>query len=497
MRPVSTRHADATRKSPFQPGRTLGLADTVSLIVGVVVGAGIFETAPLVFANVDGAGMGLLCWVLGGVLSLAGACCYAELASTYPRSGGDYVYLTRAFGPKVGFLFAWSQLALLLTASIGMMAYVFADHARALFSFDERSTAWVAAGAVLGLTALNLASVTAGKATQNLLTTLKVVGLGSIVIAGFWPGETPVTAPAVASGSAPAASIGLAMILVLYTYGGWNDAAFVAAEVRERRHIARALLIGTALVTLIYLLVNGALVAGLGFDRVRASPTVAAELLGLRFGTVGRSAIAVLIMISALGAANALIFMGARVHAKLGTDYAGLSVLGRWNRERGQPYGALLMQAAITVLLVVLAGLGVGRSAVDAVFAALGAAGTPWAGHGGFDTLLRCSAPVFWAFFLMTGLSLFVLRARDPHVERPFRAPLFPLTPLVFCGTCAWMLVSSIDYAGRLIVLCVPFLLLSIPFYFTRRPQGDDHESPITRDAAHRARRRVHSIPQA
>lgn len=471
MRLGRHREAAAARPNAAAPTRRLGVADTVSLIVGVVIGAGIFETAPLVFANVGGAGMGLLCWVLGGVLSLVGACCYAELASTYPRAGGDYVYLRRAFGPPMGFFFAWSQLALILTASIGMMAYVFADYAGAVFSFGERTGALVAAGAVLVLTALNLASISVGKTTQNLLTVLKVIGLASVVVAGFWQGgasAAPAPAAPVTS-AAPAASVGLAMILVLYTYGGWNDAAFVAAEMKEKRHIARSLLLGTGLVTLIYLVVNAAFVAGLGFDGVRASRAVAADLLGSRVGPAGRTGIAVLVMISALGAANGLILMGARVHASLGRDYSGLAALGRWSRGRGQPFWALVVQAAVTIALIVFAGLGVGRSVVNAAFARLGVAGTSWNGHGGFDTLLRCSAPAFWFFFLMTGVSLFVLRARDPHVPRPFRVPLYPLTPLIFCATCAWMLVSSIQYAERLMLLIVPFLLLGIPFYFTRR----------------------------
>ena len=463
----------------------------MSLVVGVVIGAGIFETAPLIFSNVDGPGLGLLCFALGGALSLAGASCYAELASTYPRAGGDYVYLSRAFGPWMAFFFGWAQLALILTASIGMMAYIFADYASALFSFGERWSALVAASAVIVLTALNLASITVGKTTQNLLTMLKILGLGAVVVAGFWGGVTGLAAgsPPVAAGSSPVAagpppvaSLGLAMILVLYTYGGWNDAAFVAAEVRDKkRDIARALLIGTALVTLIYLLVNAAFLAGLGFDGVRASRAVAADLLGATFGPAGRTAISLLVMVSALGAANAIILMGARVHASLGKDYAGLAALGRWDAERGQPFWALVVQAAVAVFLIGLAGLGAGRSLVDRAFAALGVAGTPWTGHGGFDTLLRCTAPVFWFFFLMTGLSLFVLRVRDRHVERPFRVPLFPITPLVFCGTCAWMLVASLEYAGRLIFLSVPFLLVGIPFYFTRRqPARASFATPAT-----------------
>jgi amino acid transporter len=449
----------------------LGLSDAVSLVVGVVIGAGIFETVPLIFSNVASPGAGLACFALGGALSLVGACCYAELASTYPRAGGDYVYLTRAFGPLMGFWFAWSQLALILTASIGMMAYVFADYAAAIFSFGERTGALVAASAVLVLTALNAASVTVGKTTQNLLTFSKVIGLAAVVCAGFALSTTPApaSAPPVV-GSSPAASLGLAMILVLYTYGGWNDAAFVAAEVKDtKRDVARALLIGTALITLIYLLVNAAFLVGLGFEGVRGSRAVAADLLEAALGPAGRTAISVLVMVSALGAANALVFMGARVHASLGRDYAGLGALGRWQRASGSPLWALAVQAAIAVLLIVLAGLGAGRALVDRVLSVVGVAGAPWAGHGGFDTLLRCSAPVFWFFFLMTGLSLFVLRVKDRDLPRPFRVPLFPVTPLVFCLTSAWMLYSSVEYAGRLAFLSVPFLLAGLPFYFTRR----------------------------
>jgi amino acid transporter len=442
----------------------------VSLVVGVVIGAGIFETVPLIFSNVGSAGAGLACFALGGVLSLVGACCYAELASTYPRAGGDYVYLSRAFGSWMGFFFAWSQLALILTASIGMMAYVFADYAAAIFSFGERTSALVAASAVLVLTALNAASVTVGKTTQNVLTVAKIVGLGAVVVAGFTLSTTAPTTMTRAAESSPSTSLGLAMILVLYTYGGWNDAAFVAAEVKDtKRHIARALLFGTGLITLIYVLVNAAFLAGLGFEGVRASRAVAADLLEAALGPAGRTAISLLVMVSALGAANALVFMGARLHASLGRDYAGLGPLGRWHKASGSPLWALLVQGMIAVLLIVLAGLGAGRALVDRALSAVGVGAAPWAGHGGFDTLLRCSAPVFWFFFLMTGLSLFVLRAKDRHIPRPFRVPLYPVTPLVFCLTSAWMLYSSVEYAGRLVLLSVPFLFVGLPFYLTRR----------------------------
>src|SRR5690606_10794531 len=219
-RPVEAQTSSAS------PPRRLGLWDAVSIIVGVVIGAGIYETAPLVFANVRGPAEGLWVWALGGLLSLVGACCYAELASTYPRSGGDYVYLSRAYGPWAGFLFGWSQLAVILTGSIGMMAYVFADYASHLFRLGTAHAAALAASAVVVLTVLNVASVQAGAVLQNVLSWVKVLGLLSIALAGFGV-ATLSEAPArsdVGRFASEGPSFGLAMILVLYTYGGWNDA---------------------------------------------------------------------------------------------------------------------------------------------------------------------------------------------------------------------------------------------------------------------------------
>jgi amino acid transporter len=469
MQPAEVQSADPVpRRGPVA---TLSLWDAVSLIVGVVIGAGIYETAPIVLSNVAGPGSALLVWLLGGVLSLIGACCYAELATAYPRSGGDYVYLRRAFGSCAAFLFGWAQLAVILTGSIGMMAYVFADYA-ARFGFDGARSA-MAALAVCTLTALNLLSVWAGKNTQNVLTAVKIAGLAAITLLGFgWylthGSSTPLRATA-----AHDTSLGLALIIVLYTYGGWNDAAFVAAEVRDRRNIARALLLGTALITLVYLLVNGAFLAVLGFEGARASQAIAADLLRRPLGDSGAAAISVLVMISALGAVNALVLTGARVHARLGRDFSLLSALGRWHPRRRSPSAALLAQAAITLAWIALVGTSGGRAAVDTALGALGLGAASWSGHGGFDTLLRCTAPVFWLFFLLTGLSLFVLRYREPERPRPFRVPLYPLTPLVFCATCVYMLVSAIDYAGPLTLVGVFLVLLGLPLYFASKQRAE------------------------
>jgi basic amino acid/polyamine antiporter, APA family len=444
----------------------LGLWDAVSIIIGIVIGAGIYETAPLVFSNVSSPSAALAVWVLGGLLSLVGACCYAELASTYPRSGGDYVYLTRAFGRLFGFLFGWAQLTVILTGSIGMMAYVFADYAVALVNAPAASAMPWAAGVVAALTVLHVLSVSLGRRAQNLLTAVKVVGVLAVVAAGGWLAATRELPRSSPTSSLETGSLGLAMILVLYTFGGWNDAAFVAAEVRERRkNLPRALLLGTLAVTLIYVLMNTAFLVALGFEGARSSRAIARDVFMSTFGAWGGAAISLLVMVSALGAASALIFTGSRVHAALGRDYSILQTLGAWHPRLGSPARSLAAQLVITLLLIVVAGSGFGQR------------------HGGFDTLLRGTAPVFWAFFLLTGLALFRLRQVDRGRERPFRVPLYPLTPLVFCATCLYMLYSSVAYAGRFALLGLVPLLAGLPFYLASKRKPAAAPEPVTSGA--------------
>jgi amino acid transporter len=429
----------------------LGLTDAVSVIIGIVIGAGIYETAPFILSCVASPGEAMAVWAVGGVLSVIGALCYAELATTYPRLGGDYFFLRRAFGPWAGFLFSWSQLTVIMSGSIGLMAFVFADYAVRLLGLEAKTSPLWAAAAVVVFSGANLAGLQSGRRTQNVLTSLKAIGLTAIVLAGFfWP-QTGAAALRAEADVAGGAGLGLALILVLYTYGGWNDAAFIVAEMKDkRRNIPRALLLGTAGVAVIYLLVNAAYINGLGFTGARGSNAIAADVLQGPLGTAGAKTMAVLVMISALGALNGLILTGARISAAAGADFAVFAPLARWHARWGTPVGAILAQMVFALALVLLVGHDTGREVVNAVITGAGFTRLSWEGHGGFDTLLKSTAPVFWAFFLLTGLSLFVLRVRDRTLARSFSVPFFPVLPLIFCATCVWMLYSAVDYAGVL-----------------------------------------------
>ena len=354
----------------------------------------------------------------------------------------------------------------ILTGSIGAMAYVFADYARVLWPGID-GAAWAAA-VVVTLTLPNLLGVEPGRRVQNALTALKLLGLAALVVAAWRaPAPDPAADPGPRLGG-----VGLALILVLYAYGGWNDAAFVAAEVREpRRNLPRVLLLGTGGIVLIYLAVNAAYLSALGFAGLRG-----VACAGGRGGWPwrrdpgGERAMTALVMVSALGAVQGLLFTGSRIYAGAGRDHALFARLARWHPRLGTPVGALLAQSAVTLAWILAVGTCAGRGALDAVASALGLARLPWERFGGgFDTLVAGTAPVFWLFFLGTGVALLVLRRREPDAPRPFRVPLFPLTPLCFCASCLYMLHASVSYAGALSALGLIPLALGLPLYLLSR----------------------------
>lgn len=431
------------------PG-TLSVIDVVALTVGVVVGASIFRT-PSVVAETTGSPFGtLLVWAVGGGVSVIGALCYAELASAYPHAGGDYHYFQRAFGDWMAFLFAWARLAVIQTGSIALLAFVFGDYASQLWSLGAHSSALYAGLAIAGLTILNVAGVRLGKTTQRLLTGGTILGLLIIIGAGlFLAPEAAASAPAAAStGSMSSSAFGGAMVFVLLTYGGWNEAAYVSAELRNvQRNMIRALLISIGIITVLYLLVNWAYLNGLGVGGMSDTDAVAADLMRVTLGEGGAIALSLFVSIAALSSTNATIFTGARTSFALGRDAPIFSMLGDWNDRSDTPANALWVQGAVALALV-----GVGAAT-----------------RQGFESMVDYTAPVFWLFFLATGIALFVLRRSEPEVPRPFKVPLYPLTPIAFCLASGYMLWSSLAYTGIGALLGAAVLIAGVPLLLLHR----------------------------
>src|SRR5688572_22355620 len=448
---MSATVADDARRSNSQdpsspgPSAVLGLHHGVAIIVGVVLGAGIFKAPSLVAGMAGSTGWMFAAWVLGGVVSLIGALCYAELATTYPHAGGEYHFLHRAFGRRLAFLYAWARFSVITTGSIALLAFVFGDYMQQVLPLGRWGVPIYAAASVLLLGAVNLRGVRAGASTQGWLTLLEVSGLLLIVLAGlhllFGGADTGgVTALGAASQpDAPPAwsAFGMAMVFVLLTFGGWNEAAYLSAEMKDEpdgkgglrrgRNMVRALVLSISIITVLYLLVNWAYWMGLGRAGMAASEAIAADLLEAAFGSLGATLIAVVVAIAALTSINATMIVGARTGYAVGCDWPALSRLGRWDAGSGGPQAAMLLQCAAALLLV-----GLGALADD-----------------GFRAMVEFTAPVFWLFFMLTGASLLVLRRREPQLDRPYEVPLYPLLPLVFVAVCAAMLWSSLSYVSN------------------------------------------------
>jgi len=420
-------HAEAAG-SGAAPRPTLTVFDAVAMIVGIVIGVGIFKAPSIVAGNVGTPSAFIALWLIGGAISLIGALCYAELGSSHPNAGGEYYFLSRAYGDWLGFLFAWARMTVIQTGAIAAIAFVFADYATTLAPLGTHSSALYAGLAVIGVTAVNVAGTRQSKWVQNVLTTALAVVVLAVVVGGLGAAPAqPVTMPDPAKGG-PWFS-GLALIFVLLTYGGWNEAAYLTAEMRDtKRNIVRALLIGIFVITLLYLLLNLAYLNALGLQGMRSSKAVAADLMRATWGDGGAWVLSIVVVSAALSTLNATIFTGARTNYALGRDFAIFRGLGRWSEHASAPVNALLAQGAIALALVVLASF------------------TP----DGFQTMVAYTAPAFWLFFMLTAVSLFLLRRRAPVNADPFRVPFYPVTPLLFVAACAYMLYSSYTYAMSL-----------------------------------------------
>jgi amino acid transporter len=432
------------------PKPLLSVSDGVVLMCGMVIGAGIFKAPSIVAGNTSSPTWFLLAWGLGGAISLCGALIYAELASRYPETGGEYAFLQRGWGSGAAFVFAWSRMTVIQTGAIAAVAYVFGDYASEIFNLGAKSSAIYAGIGVVALTALNFAGTVESKTLQKIMQYVLFAGLLFIGIAGLLSGGAGAKPAAAAAAGGGGGAFGLAMIFVLLTYGGWNEAAYLGGEVHDaRRNMLRVLIGGIVVVTVLYLLVNLGYLAALGLDGMKESKAVAADVMRVVTGDRGAVVLSLLVCVAALTTMNAAIFTGARTNYALGRDFSMFGALGRWRESGSTPANALLLQGVLALVLVAASSV------------------TP----DGFTAMVAYTTPVFWTFFLLTALTLFLFRRRETAAPL-FRVPLYPVIPILFCLACVYMLYSSINYVRFAVSFGVPVLAgiavmaAGIPLYF-------------------------------
>jgi basic amino acid/polyamine antiporter, APA family len=424
----------------------LGLFDAAMAVVGGIIGAGIFLNPAIVASRVGSPGLVLAAWILGGLIALAGAFCFAELGARRPQAGGGYVYLRDAFGPLPAFLYGWTLLVVINSGAIAAVASTFAGYAANLLSLPEAAIMPLAAAAIVGLSIINYLGVRQGATTQNVLTVLKLAALVLLIGVGLWRGlvaeAVPVAAPPVpGSPWALITAMGAALVPVLFAYGGWQNTNFIAGEIRDaQRQLPRALMLGVGIVVAVYVLVNLAYLGALGVGGLAASKAPASEVMRAGLGSTGGTIIAAGIVASTFGFLNLVILTAPRVYQAMAADGLFFQAVARLHPRHRTPGVAIAIQAVVAVALLLT---------------------------GAYAELVNFVTFGDWIFFGLSGATLFVFRRRDAAGgPRPtFLAPLHPLAPLLFAIAAACAVVSAVRTSPLNAAIAAGLILAGVPIY--------------------------------
>src|SRR5881398_186749 len=435
-----------TKLERAKPRRQLGLFDATMIVMGGIVGAGIFANPSEVAHRVHTPFLILGVWVLGGCIAMCGAFIWAELATRLPAAGGQYVYLREAYHPAVAFMYGWGLLLVTQTGGMAAVAVIFASYFRALTGANWNDSA-LAAITLFALTAINCFGARAGSNVQSALMLLKIAAIAALVIIGFAVGHP--SAAGLKSGDLlgqPASfgllkSIGAAMVPIAFAYGGWQTATFVAGEMRDaRRDLSRGLLMGVAAVVALYLAVNLACLRVLGPAGLDATTTPASDLMRIALGETGARWIALAITISALGFLSQSMLTAPRVYYAMARDGLFFASVGKLVGKAESPVVAIILQ---------------------------GFAATVIACSGTYGEILNFEVTVDFIFFGLTAAALFVLRRRNIGLARNiYRAPGHPFTTMLFVLSCAAIVLSAIIASPRNSAIALCIMLAGLPVYY-------------------------------
>jgi len=425
--------------------RTLRLRDLFLLFIGSVIGSGIFRTPGPILRQVGGSvGIALLVWIVGGVLSLMGALTYAELAAANPEAGGLYCYIRDGFGRAPAFLYGWTLVLVIATGAIAGVSVIFADYTLALVGLPNRFSAPLAVAAIVFLSGINYLGVRPAAITQNIFTILKLAALAVLIAVGILLAAP--SPPAPAGPSAPFASLGSALVPIMFTYGGWQQTNFIAEEIIEpEKNLPRALVLGVGIAVAVYLLTNIAYLRILGVDGLAASTAPAADTMERLLGPMGGKLIAAGIAISTFGFLNLVILVTPRVLQAMAADGVFFRRLAVLHPVYQTPTAATM---ALALFAAVLTLTGTFRQLVDYVT---------------FGD---------WLFFASVVATLYVYRARDRGVRPAFAVPGYPVTPAVFVLVSLYIVVSAVTSSPRNSAISAGLIALGIPVFFYWRSRA-------------------------
>jgi basic amino acid/polyamine antiporter, APA family len=432
--------------------RELGLFDSVVVVAGGIIGVGIFANPSNVARVVADPVLILLVWTLGGAVALVGAFVWAELASRFPHVGGQYIYLQRAYHPVVGFLYGIALLFIINGGSLAAVSILFASYVdRSFVPLGAAGIRWVAALALVSLTAVNAVGVRAGKWTNNVLMAAKVLGMVALVALAFGRGAPPASrfdfAPASVFAGASVQMLFTALVPILFAYGGWQSCANIAAEIKNpERNLARANVLGVIVVVVLYLSLNLAYLWVLTPAQVAASPALAADVARAVAGAAGAQFVALLIVVSSLGFLAVVILTGPRLYYAMAADGLFFGRAARLHPRYQTPVFALWFQAAISLTLLTT---------------------------NTYDQLLSYVVFADWLFFGLTAGALIIVRRRDFSTAGVSGVPGHPWTTMAFVAVAAGVVINSfVAYPAQSLIGSTILAVAAGVFFLRGRPEG-------------------------
>lgn len=434
-------------QQPFR--RALGVFDAAMVVVGGIVGAGIFINPSIVAQRLDSSALVLLAWVAGGAVALIGAFAYAELGALFPRAGGQYVYLRDAYHPLIAFLYGWGLLLMIESGAIAAVAMTFSQYALRLVGVEQAGGLHrsVAIGAILAVSIVNYFGIRPGSRVLNVFVVLKLAALAVLIAAGLWSPagagvpDASAIAPRAASDVPVLVAFGAALIPILFSYGGWQNANYVAEEMHDpSRTLPRSLLLGTTIVVLVYVSINVAYLRALGVDGLAATSTPATDAARAWFGAAGDRFVTAAIAVSTLGFLHLCVLAPTRVYYAMAADGVFFAGVARLHPRFQTPSLAIVLQSSWALVLVL---------------------------SGSYAQLLDYVVFADWIFFGLTVGAVLIFRRRLPHASRPFRMWGAPVTPALFVVVAVVVVISVVRVSpwqslmgGVLMAAGVPAFLL-------------------------------------
>jgi len=430
--------------------RVLSLLDATMINAGGIIGSGIFMVPATVAMFTGSASLFFMVWIAGGIVSLFGALSVAELGAAMPRAGGQYVYLSEAYGPVWGYLYGWSAVAVINTASIAAVGVAFSEYLRFFFPITDVSIKGIAVATIVLLTIINILDVKSGARFQNVFTISKLGAIFGIIILGLVMkgGSNQNLSPFFSDQSFTelVGPLGLAMVSVLWTFDGWIFITYVAGEVKNPgRNIPLSLIFCMLIVVTIYLLLNYVLIYTLGFTGMSGSDLVVSDAASVFLGNKGAAIVTLIILISLIGANNGFVLTSARINYAMARDKLFFNQAAQIHSRFKSPANALIIQCVWACILTFT---------------------------GTFNQLITYIIFTSWIFYGMSAGAVIILRKKRPDMDRPYKTPAYPWIPIIFIFFAIFLTINTIMEAPRDAAIGFGIILAGLPLYYYWKKNG-------------------------